>query len=123
MAVLATGYISKTLKKLVLAECDRITDSGLSILKHICCLEELNLAECGPKITDSGGMTVPLVASLKKLSLTWFINLLDVTVFAIAKNCVNLMAIDLTGCELVTGVGVRAFGNHECLEYFVGFLL
>ena len=31
LAILATGYISKTLKKLVLAECDRITDSGVSI--------------------------------------------------------------------------------------------
>lgn len=29
------------------------------------------------------------------------------------------MAIDLTGCELVTGAGVRAFGNHERLEYLV----
>ncbi|WRX32120.1 hypothetical protein QQP08_024607 [Theobroma cacao] len=76
LAALATGYISISLKKLVLAECDRITDSGVSMLKHICCLEELNLAECGPKITDSG-------------------------------------------CELVTGAGVRAFGNHERLEYLV----
>ncbi|XP_022730549.1 F-box protein SKP2A-like [Durio zibethinus] len=117
LAVLATGYISKTLKKLILAECDRITDSGVSMLKHICCLEELNLAECGPKITDSGGIAVSLVTNLRKLNLSWLVNLSDVTVIAIAKNCVNLVAIDLTGCELVTGVGVRAFGNHKSLEY------
>ncbi|TYJ32650.1 hypothetical protein E1A91_A05G049800v1 [Gossypium mustelinum] len=96
LAVLATGYISKTLKKLVLAECDRITDSGVSMLNHICCLEELNLAECGPKIT------------------LWWPRLI-----AIANNCVKLVSIDLTGCELVTGVGVRAFGNHGSLEYLV----
>ncbi|KAG8495400.1 hypothetical protein CXB51_013044 [Gossypium anomalum] len=119
LAVLATGYISKTLKKLVLAECDRITDSGVSMLKHICCLEELNLAECGPKITDSGGLAVSSLSSLKKLNLGWLINLSDVTVIAIANNCVKLVSIDLTGCELVTGVGVRAFGNHGSLEYLV----
>ncbi|XVE53743.1 hypothetical protein DITRI_Ditri03aG0027300 [Diplodiscus trichospermus] len=119
LAVLATGHISKTLKKLVLAECDRITDSGVSMLKHICCLEELNLAECGPKITDSGGVVVSSILGLKKLNLAWLINLSDVTVIAIAENCVNLVAIDLTGCESVTGVGVKAFGNHEYLEYLV----
>ncbi|GMI81424.1 hypothetical protein like AT5G23340 [Hibiscus trionum] len=119
LTVLATGFISKTLKKLVLAECDRITDSGVSMLKHMCCLEELNLAECGPKITDSGGLAVSSLPSLKKLNLAWLINLSDVTVIAIAENCVNLVAIDLTGCESVTGVGVRAFGNHESLEYLV----
>ncbi|XVF89174.1 hypothetical protein PTKIN_Ptkin19aG0108800 [Pterospermum kingtungense] len=119
LAFLATGCVSKTLKKLILAECDRITDSGVSMLKHICCLEELNLAECGPKITDYGGIAVSSVSTLRKLNLAWLINLSDVTVIAIAENCVNLVAVDLTGCELVTGVGVRAFGSHECLEYLV----
>ncbi|OMO86681.1 Transcriptional regulator TACO1-like protein [Corchorus olitorius] len=119
LGILATGEISKTLKKLVLAECDRITDSGVSMLNQIQCLEELNLAECGPKITDSGGMAVSSITSLRKLNLAWLINLSDATVIAIAENCVNLVAIDLTGCELVTGAGVRAFGNHEYLEYLV----
>ncbi|KAE8722706.1 putative transcriptional regulatory protein [Hibiscus syriacus] len=102
LAALATGFIPRSLKKLVLAECDRITDSGVSMLKHMCCLEELNLAECGPKITYSGGLAVSSLLSLKKLNLAWLINLSDVTVNAIAKHCVNLVAIDLTGCELVT---------------------
>ncbi|XP_021276866.1 F-box/LRR-repeat protein 20-like [Herrania umbratica] len=119
LAALATGYISKSLEKLVLAECDRITDSGVSMLKHICCLEELNLAECGPKITDSGGVAVSSITSLRKLNLAWLINLSDFTVIAIAENCVNLVAIDLTGCELVTGAGVGAFGNHQRLESLV----
>ncbi|KAK8547402.1 hypothetical protein V6N13_098112 [Hibiscus sabdariffa] len=119
LAVLATGFISRTLKKLILSECDRITDYGMTMLKHMCCLEELSLAECGPKITDSGGLAVSSLSSLKKLNLAWLINLSDVTVIAIANNCVNLVAIDLTGCESVTGIGIRAFGNHESLEYLV----
>lgn len=90
LAALATGYISISLKKLVLAECDRITDSGVSMLKHICCLEELNLAECGPKITDSGGVAVSSITSLRKLNLAWLINLSDVTVILQLPRIVSI---------------------------------
>ncbi|KAE8722707.1 putative transcriptional regulatory protein [Hibiscus syriacus] len=122
LAVLATGFISRSLKKLVLAECDRITDSGVSMLKHMCCLEELNLAECGPKITYSGGLAVSSLLSLKKLNLAWLINLSDVTVNAIAKHCVNLVAIDLTGfteghCTRQRTQNVDSNGNASAYQH------
>jgi F-box/leucine-rich repeat protein 2/20 len=116
---LATGSSSRTLKRLVLAECDRLTDFGVSLLQGMCCLEELNLAECGPKVTDNGGMAVASIASLKRMNLSWLINVSDITLIAIAGNCRNLVALDLTGCEMITGAGIRALGYHECLESLV----
>lgn len=119
LAYLANGSLARTLKKLVLAECDQITDSGASVLQLFCCLEELNIAECGPKVTDDGGIAIAAIKSLRKLNLAWLINVSDITLFALAENCENLVSIDLTGCELIRGAGIRAFENHSCLDSLV----
>ncbi|KAJ4825085.1 hypothetical protein Tsubulata_035200 [Turnera subulata] len=119
LACLATGCCSRTLKKLVLAECDRVTDSGVSLLQMIRCLEELNLAECGPKVTDNAGLAIASIPCLQRLNLSWLINLSDITVAAIAENCRDMVALDLTGCEMITGAGIRAFAYHKCLESLV----
>ncbi|KAL9443188.1 hypothetical protein AB3S75_016530 [Citrus x aurantiifolia] len=119
LAFLASGHCSKSLKKLVLTECDRVTDFGVSLLKQMSCLEDLNLAECGPKVTDVGGTSMASMKTLERLNFSWLINVTDVTLIAIAKNCTRLAAIDLTGCESITGAGIRAFCHHECLESLV----
>ncbi|KAA8521829.1 hypothetical protein F0562_012500 [Nyssa sinensis] len=119
LAYLASGSLSRTLKKLVIAECDRITDVGLLPLKQMCCLEELNLADCGPKVTDTGGVAIAAIQTLKRLKLSWLINISDDTIVALAQNCQNMAALDLTGCESITGNGIRAFANHEFLEELV----
>lgn len=107
---------SATLRILDLAQCDQITDCGLFFIPQMCCLEELNLADCGPKITDEGGVSVSWISSLRMLDFSWLINLSDETLVAVARNCKNLVGIRLTGCELITGEGVRAFADHESLE-------
>ncbi|CAN1161902.1 F-box/LRR-repeat protein 7 [Linum perenne] len=119
LSYLASGSSSRSLKKLIVADCDRITDFGVSLLHKIQCLEELNLAECGPKVTDIGGMAVASMPSIKRLNFSWLINVTDIAVVAIAENCRELQGLDLTGCELITGVGIRAFAGHECLESLV----
>ncbi|KAF5743241.1 F-box/LRR-repeat protein 7-like [Tripterygium wilfordii] len=119
LASLANGSSSRTLKELVLAECYRITDSGVSLLQHIHCLEGLNLAQCGPKVTDFGVMALASIQTLKRLNLSWLIKVSDITLVALAENCRDLLALDLTGCELITGAGIRAFAYHECLEALV----
>ncbi|KAH7524175.1 hypothetical protein FEM48_Zijuj06G0091300 [Ziziphus jujuba var. spinosa] len=119
LAWLSNGSSSKTIKKLVLAECDRITDCGVTLLQRMSGLEELNLAECGPKITDIGGVAIAAIQSLKRLNLSWLVNVSDPTLVALAENCPVLANLDVTGCELVTGAGVRAFAGHGCLEVFV----
>ncbi|XP_068323183.1 uncharacterized protein [Pyrus communis] len=116
---LANGSCSKTMKRLNLAECDRITDFGVSILQTMCGLVELNLAECGPKITDSGVVSIAAIRSLKRLNLSWLINVTNQTVVALAENCRKLEMLDLTGCELVSGEGILAFSSHACLETIV----
>ncbi|GAV65540.1 LRR_6 domain-containing protein [Cephalotus follicularis] len=119
LIALSTGLASKSLKTLAMAECDRITDSGVSFLQRMCCLEVLILAECGPKVTDSGTITVARIASLKRLNLSWLINVSDFTLMAIAEGCKSLERIDLTGCELITVDGIRALRNLERLEAVV----
>lgn len=116
---LATGSSSRTLKKLVLAECDRITDFGATLLQQMHRLEELNLADCGPKLTDYTGLAIASIPSLKRLNISWLINVSDLALIAIAENCRNLVALDLTGCEMITGTGVSAFAHHKCLEELV----
>lgn len=116
LASLATGSLSQTLKKLDLAECDQITDFGVSFLQLLYCLETLNLAECGPKVTDTGGVAVASICKLKRLDFSWLINISDVTIVAIAQNCHYLESLDATGCELITGSGVRSFSTHKSLE-------
>lgn len=113
---LATEGPSATLRILYLAECDQITDYGLFFMPQMCCLEELSLADCGPKITDEGGVSISWISSLRMLDFSWLINLSDETLVAVAGNCKNLVGIMLTGCELITGEGVRAFADHESLE-------
>lgn len=119
LASLATGPLSRSLKKLVLVECDQITDYGVSLLQQMCCLEELNMAECGPKVTDIGCVALAAIQTLKRLNLSWLVNVSDPTLVALAENCRKLVAIDLTGCELITGAGIRAFADHGCLETLV----
>ena len=116
LASLATGALSRSLKKLVIAECDQITDYGVSLLRLMCYLEELNMAECGPKVTDIGCVEIAAIQTLKRLNLSWLINVSDPTLVALAENCRNLVMVDLTGCELITGAGIRAFADHGCVE-------
>ncbi|XP_065848677.1 F-box/LRR-repeat protein 4-like [Euphorbia lathyris] len=118
LELLSIGSSAKTLKKLVVSECDRITDFGVSLLVRFDCLEELNLAECGPKVTDYGGLSIASIPTLKKLNISWLINISDITIVAIAENK-NIVALDLTGCEMITGAGICAFAPHKCLESLV----
>ncbi|KAF3631865.1 putative F-box/LRR-repeat protein 4-like isoform X7 [Capsicum annuum] len=108
-----------TLKKLVLAECDRIIDRGVLSLMQFCCLEELDLAECGPAVTDVASEAIASNKSLKKLNLSRLVNVSDATIVAIAESCKNLDALILTGYEFVTGEGVRILTKHRSLKELI----
>ncbi|PHT40667.1 Homeobox-leucine zipper protein HOX9 [Capsicum baccatum] len=108
-----------TLKKLVLSECDRIIDRGVLSLMQFCCLEELDLAECGPAVTEVAGEAIASNKSLKKLNLSWLVNVSDATIVAIAESCKNLDALNLAGCEFVIGEGVRTLTKHRSLKELI----
>ncbi|KAK6163594.1 hypothetical protein DH2020_000458 [Rehmannia glutinosa] len=119
LAFLAKGYLCNTLRILNLAECDQITDCGLIYLKEMSCLEELNLAECG-KVTDIGfEMAVATFWTLKKLNMSWLIDVSHVTMVALARNCRNLEVLDLSGCEIVSETVFRAFASHGSLKELI----
>ncbi|XP_059641373.1 F-box/LRR-repeat protein 4-like [Cornus florida] len=117
LALLAIGSLSRTLRKLDIAECNRITDDGVLHLREMCCLEELNLANCGGNVTDIGGLAIAAIRTLKRLHLSWLINISDATLFALAQNCLNLVAIDLRGCISITFEGIHEFAKHVSLEF------
>ncbi|XP_060208340.1 F-box/LRR-repeat protein 4-like [Lycium barbarum] len=116
---LAEGPVRMTLKKLILAECDRITDCAVLSLMKLCCLEELDLGECGPNVTDVAGEAIASSETVKRLNLSWLVNVSDATVVALAEGCKNLNALNLTGCEFVTGEGVCTLTKHRSLKELV----
>lgn len=119
LASLAAGSTARSLKRLDLCECDRITDLGVSLLQQLSYLQVLNLAECGPRITDAGCVDLKWIASLESINLSWLINISDVSMLAIARHCQSLKEINITGCESVTGDGVRAFSQHTSLQAMI----
>ncbi|GLJ30301.1 hypothetical protein SUGI_0599470 [Cryptomeria japonica] len=119
LASLALGSTATTLKRLDLSYCDRITDRGVSLLKHLSCLQELNLEGCGQEVTDSGGMELGAIQTLEKINFSLLINISDVSLLVIARHCSNLKEIKVSGCESVTGDGVCAFSQHISLEAMV----
>ncbi|GAB2223276.1 hypothetical protein Droror1_Dr00017416 [Drosera rotundifolia] len=97
---LVSGGLCDRLEKLVIAECDRITDHGVCLLQGLRCLKELSLADCGPRITDVCGMAIAKIKTLERLNLSWLINIMDITLIEVARNCENLVVqIVITGCE------------------------
>ncbi|GAB4837220.1 hypothetical protein Ancab_039560 [Ancistrocladus abbreviatus] len=119
LGCLVRGSMRKCLEKLDIAECDRVTDNGVCLLQHFCCLEELNLANCGLRITDSGGLAIANVRTLKRLNLSWLISISDVTLIEVAKTCQSLVELVITGCGKITGDGICAFAEHKFLETLV----
>ncbi|XP_062029010.1 F-box/LRR-repeat protein 4-like [Rosa rugosa] len=118
LGCLATGSTSKTLRKLVLKMCGKITDDGLKDLKKMRSLEELTLSWCQGEITDVGGMAISAIRNLKELKLNGLYGLSDLTVSALAF-CKKLQVLDLSGCDGVTGTGIRAFSSHQGLRRLV----
>ncbi|KAL2632508.1 hypothetical protein R1flu_003987 [Riccia fluitans] len=113
---LASGVTSKCLRRLDLRECDQLTDLGALLLQQLGALQNLNLAECGPNITDVGGIGVAGAMNIRALNLAWLINIGDDSVISIARRCPDLEELNLRGCELVTGTGLRAFSGHKKLR-------
>ncbi|KAI3792002.1 hypothetical protein L2E82_05871 [Cichorium intybus] len=113
---LGNGHVRHFLEELDLAECDRISDAGISCLKHIACLTDLDLSKCGVNVTDMGIVGLFQLWEIERLHLSWLINVTDTSLFVIANHYSKLRAISLTGCEAVTGEGLLAFEDHETLE-------
>ncbi|KAI5069688.1 hypothetical protein GOP47_0015989 [Adiantum capillus-veneris] len=116
LSFIGYGRAGTSLRKLDLSECDQITDQGMEPLSQMRSMQVLYLPECGPRITDTGGILLASISSLQKLNLAWLINVSDSTVIAISDNCKDLKELVLTGCELVTGLGVRSFFQHKALQ-------
>ena len=78
-------------------------------------LQILNLVECGPRVTDNVGVALSAVSSLESINFSWLTTISDISLLAIAENCHNLKEINVTGYELMTRYGIRAFSQHKSL--------
>ncbi|KAL3650801.1 hypothetical protein CASFOL_007204 [Castilleja foliolosa] len=120
LTFLAEGSLPYTLKKLNLSECDQITDKGLMNLKDMVSLEELNLSDCGPNVTDKAiEMAIAKLQSLRELNLSWLVNLTYKTIDALARGCLNLEVLNISGCETISPSAVCAFAGHGSLKELI----
>ncbi|PWA54545.1 Leucine-rich repeat, cysteine-containing subtype [Artemisia annua] len=94
--------LKNNLKELILDECDRISDNGISYLKQMVNLTQLSLSKCGVNITDSG-IALSQIPNIEALNLSWLINVTDISLSHIASNCKKLEHMDLQGCDAITG--------------------
>lgn len=119
---LSNGDLKKCLQILNLSKCDRITDHGIIHLKHMSGLTELNLSKCGVLVTDSAIVAIAShLPNIEFLDLSWLINVTDISLLAIGSKCLKLDGIYLTGCEAITGEGLRSFSGHQTLRTLVLF--
>ncbi|XP_004308631.1 PREDICTED: uncharacterized protein LOC101290820 [Fragaria vesca subsp. vesca] len=116
LGFLANGSTSKTLKKLVLKDCPKITDKGAELLRNMCRLEHLALCcKVRSRFTDTGGVAISAFQTLKELRLS-HVDVSDRTMVALAENCSKLETLDVES-YWVTGAGIRAFSGHKCLKH------
>ncbi|GJZ07881.1 leucine-rich repeat, cysteine-containing subtype protein [Tanacetum coccineum] len=113
------------LKSLTLDGCFLITDLGLEFLANggnvKNCLRHLSLSKCTPvgRMSHDYGVVAIAISqlpSIRSLQLSWLINVTDISLFQIARNCIKLNAIYLAGCKAITSRGLHAFAHHSTLE-------
>eukprot|EP00854_Cymbomonas_tetramitiformis_P003776 gene3776-4723_t len=86
-SIMAVGRSCPELRELVIAKCLRLSDASLATVVRRCpLLQKLDVSRCR-LFTDSGLMMIP--DSMTRLQ-------------AVAKNCVNLEVVDVSGCIEVT---------------------
>lgn len=130
LGFLANGSISKTLMKLIIECCERITDAGIQHLVKMSCLEHLELTYRPYRpfdrvgVTDVGGEAISRIQSLRELRLNDVRGFSDATVVALAENCPNLEVLALCCGQKnggVTAAGIRALSSHQCLKHLALF--
>nr|GFA77490.1 hypothetical protein [Tanacetum cinerariifolium] len=95
-----------------------ISDDGMFHLKQLAELGDLDLSKCGVNVTDTDILSVSEISNIRKLDLSWLINVTDTSLFNIASKCSKLEVIKISGCEAITDKGLRAFAHHPTLKTF-----
>ncbi|GJT24791.1 leucine-rich repeat, cysteine-containing subtype protein [Tanacetum coccineum] len=119
---LTYGDSKKCLRSVALAECNRITDNGIFHFKQMVGLDYLDLSKCGANVTNSGILAVSQIPNIGRLDLSWLINVTNTSLSNIASTCQKLEVISISGCEAITGEGLRAFAQHPSLKYLNMYL-
>ncbi len=134
--IVVNKVMLKKIKKMSLADCKEVTDRGLAEIAHRCTdLVSLNLKGCvnisneGVRLMINDHITEQRIGEhLKELNFTFCHRLTDAALQTIASNMPGLEGIDLTGCVLVTDVGVQVIANSfvmlvamvcGCKKFFV----
>jgi len=100
------------LKTLSIAECRKITDTGLSYLRKLKRLKYLNVLGCF-SINDEGiTMLTTETNNLKELNLSGT-SITRNSLYAIKNCCPKLKSITLNGCRLLNPEDAEIFGNIQ----------
>uniref|UniRef100_A0A6I8N9W6 F-box domain-containing protein n=2 Tax=Ornithorhynchus anatinus TaxID=9258 RepID=A0A6I8N9W6_ORNAN len=99
------------------ADCQRITDSGLKAISTLRKLHVLNLSYC-TRISDTGvkqfldGHSSP---KIRELNLTHCNRISDASLFKISQRCQNLNYLSLRYCDQLTDSGIEILGHLSSL--------
>ncbi|GKC41308.1 leucine-rich repeat, cysteine-containing subtype protein [Tanacetum coccineum] len=114
---LTLGNLKNTLIGLDLCECDRISDVGIFYMKELCRLIYLNLSKCGVNTTDTGIVALTRIPNIEILDMSWLSSITIISLCEIASNYLKLNTISLSGCEVISGEGLRMFAHHPTLRF------
>ncbi|ETM47907.1 hypothetical protein L914_07488 [Phytophthora nicotianae] len=101
-----------TLESLDLSFCANVTDNVLLTLGKTCCkIRQLKLRGCRQisdtgvvALANSGGVNGLVLLDLARFDLQYKFN--DISLLALAENCLVLQTLILSGCDMVTNVGM-----------------
>jgi F-box/leucine-rich repeat protein 2/20 len=97
-------------EKVKLSSCNEITDAGIEALVSRCMkIQELDLNNCG-LLTDRGVMSIAKYTRghLRRLNLSWCMNITDKSIFEVALNCSFLEELGLVWCTQLTNSSVKS---------------
>ena len=107
VGVLELAENSKLLKNLELNGCELVTDEGVKALAKNCTLLSLTLSCCRNVTNDAfSAASLEGLKQLSALDLTRCLNVTDLAIKQIARDCSNLQTLNLSSCEDITDAAI-----------------
>ncbi len=113
----ALGRGCGDLRHLYMVDCQNITDQSLKSLSHCRNLNVLNLADC-VRISDTGIRYIvdsSCGGKIRELNLTNCVRVGDIAIVNIHKRCHNLGYLSVCYCEHISEAGVELLGQTHSL--------
>ncbi|XP_053114457.1 dynein regulatory complex subunit 6 isoform X4 [Hemicordylus capensis] len=107
------------MKRICVADCQKITDTGLKLISALHDIVILNVSDC-MRISDTGvkafveGSSGP---SIRELILANCSSITDISLTKIVQRCSKLIYLNVRYCQAVTDAGIEALSSLSSLAY------